>query len=371
MAFDLDAMAGRKAAAPAEVEKPVEEEVEEVVDEVEQGEEVAEEVAAETEETETAEEGESKEEETEEVDLSLWDIDGVPVSQMLEERTSLAKEKKELEEAKNQLEARLNEIESDPWLKNFLDVYKTGSIEPYLATKIDWDKKDDLTVLRHKFEKENSDLEGPIMEIAFKRELKNKYGIDASDEDLDTESDDYKMNQALQKRDASKARQSFKEEQSKYLVPERKVAEVKPQQRAEEFKKVVLEHQDVKNILEKKLLDMSVKSGAGDNFNYELENASPIVEMMYDEQKFWSLFLDQKTGQPDLKKVAKVFAYASDMNKFEGQIFEWGKKSATETIVKEKKNIDGKAQTARSIKKPTESATRGIAKAFVAAGGFR
>ena len=300
MPFDLDEMAGRKPVEPTEpIVDPVD--PDEPVEPTEPVEPV--DPADPDEPAEPTEPDEPSEPEPDEdVDLSEVFIGDTPVSQMLEEREELAAKNQELQE-------KLGELESDPWLKTFLDVYKGGGdVEAYLSTKVDWDSKDDLTVLRKQFEKDNSDLDGSILDIAFKKEIKNKYGIDPLDEDIDTESDDYKMNQAFRKRDADKARKSFKEEQTKFSIPEKK--EVKPVDNTEAFKKAVLGQDDVKAILKDKLLEVGVKSESGDSFKYELDNADPIVEMMWDEQKVWNLFMDPKTGKPDLKKAAKVFSYA-------------------------------------------------------------
>ena len=246
-------------------------------------------------------------------------VGDLPVSQIVAEREALQKEKEELAE-------RFKRIESDEWLKNFLDEYQSGGdVEKYLSAKVDWDKKDDLEVLRVGFEKKNSDLDPELMDVAFRKEMINKYGIDPFDEDTDTESADYKYAMALKKRDANKVRSEFKEEQGKYSVPKAKEINT-PQANVEDFKKKVLEDNDVKSILDKKLLQLDVKSESGDSFNYELESAEPIVEMMWDESKFWNLFLTPE-GKVDLKKAAKVFAYAKDPQKFESQVFDWGKQS--------------------------------------------
>lgn len=351
MAFDLDA--AKKSAQATETTEVAE------VTETQEAE-VTETAEVAAEETEAVQEQVAEEQDIyKDLDLSKVKFGDKPVSEIVAEREALQKEKEAIQKEKETYAEKVKRIESDAWLNNLIEEYQNGGdVEKYLSAKVDWDKKDDINVLRVDFEKKNADLPADLLDIAFRKDLVKKYGIDPFDEDTDTESADYKYAQALTKRDATKARSEFKEEQSKYTVPKPKEA-IAPQNHIEDFKKQVLENPDVRSIQENKLLQLDVKSDSGDSFNYELESSEPIVEMMWDESKFWKLFLTSE-GKVDLKKAARVFAYANDPAKFESQVFEWGKKSGTETLVKQKKNIDGAAQKPAPGQKPNDKA--GLAK---------
>lgn len=337
--LDLDAALGRK---PAEVveEKPAE--TTEVVDtqEVEEVEKPVEEQPKEVEKEEVVQEAEQKpveqEPEPSEVDLSevFLEINGKELS-VAEAITQAEAENKELSE-------RIAKYESDPWLKNFIEQYHSGGdVEKYISTKIDWDKKDDMTVLRTAWDKENPDLDDAVKDKVFKRDFINKYGFDPYDDgEVDKESDDFQIGQSLIKRDANKARSGFKEEQQKYVIAKPEIKQA-PQPNIEEFKNQVLSDKDVKSFKESKLVKLGVKTDDGESYGYEADDPESTIEMMWNNDKFWELFVDQKSKRIDYQKLAKVFTIAKDPDKYESQIFDWGKQAGVESKVKEAKNIDG------------------------------
>lgn len=347
MAIDIDAIEARsKAAEGSEVkQEEVTTETTETTETAEVTEQVTETTAeltetkeaevTETTETQAVKEVESTQE-PEEVEIGSYviDVDGQErtVDELLDERDELSK--------------RVAEIEGDQFLKGLIDHYKAnGNVDAYLEAKaVNYDKKNDLEIIRAQFEKENSDLDPETRELLFQEELQSKYKFNpnADPEDLDTNSSQYKLGQALLKRDADKVRSKFKEEQSKYQAPEKKAAPaVDPEKLRAEYKKQIASNEDMAKFLDKKLLKLEVKSEDGKQFGYEVENPESVIEMMTNDSLFFGQFQDKETGSINYAKAAKVYAYSQNPEAFEKQLVEFGKTLATEKILKEKRNADG------------------------------
>jgi chorismate mutase len=300
----------------------------------------------------------SKETENEEVELSeiYLDIDGQErsVADVITER--------------NQLAAKVAEIDKDEFLKGLIAHYQaTGNIDAYYEAKgVNWDKKDDVEILRTRFERENNDLDPKIVEKLWKRELAEKYKIKPDLGQDEMESEDYEIAQGLLKRDARKAREEFKTTQSKFQIPERKT-EVKQEQTKfdpQEYKKQLLADKDVDAFAKSKLLKIGVSDESGTAFGFEVENPDAVIEMMSNDQKFWSTMM--KNGKVDRTKQAKVYSFSQDPERYEQALVDFGKTLALEERLKEVKNTDG-----RLGKKTTESSTVGSSdwkKEFLKAG---
>lgn len=271
--------------------------------------------------------------EDEEYDLReiLVDVDGAErnVSDLIIER--------------NEYAARIAQIEKDEFLKGFIEHYlATGSADAYLEAKaVNWDKKDDVSVLRHKFEAQNKDLDPKIVDKLWKRELADKYKVkpDLTQEEIDSE--DYEIAQGLLKRDANNARTEFKTSQSQFKLPEAKAptAQQPPQFDAQAYKKQLLADKEVDAFARRKLLKLDVSDESGASFGFEVEDSDSVIEMMTDDRKFWSTLM--KDNKVDRTKQAKLYAYAKDPKKFEQALVEFGKTLALEARLKEVKNTDG------------------------------
>lgn len=288
--------------------------------------------------------GAEAEEQDEEFDLDeiVIDMDGtdVPISKLLSERDALAK--------------RVAEIEKDEFLKGFIDHYlTTGNASAYLDAKgVDWDKRDDIDVLRSKFDQDNADLDSKIREKLWKRELADKYKIKPDLTQEEMESEDYEIAQGLLKRDAKKVRDSYKETQKKFQIVDRKQEE-KPQPKFDPaaYKQQLLSEKDVESFMKNKLLKLGIKGEDGSSYGYEPANPEQIIEMMVDDRKFWSTFI--KGNTIDRNKQAKIYAYAQDPENYEQKLVEFGKTLGLEERLKEVKNTDD-----RLNKKTTEAQTK-------------
>jgi hypothetical protein len=332
--------------------------------EVETTEEVQEEATQETENTSSAEEPESQESESVEVEDQAPEETGdqqeeeakpepkaeAPAELDLDEYTvDVNGEEKtinQLLDERDQYAKRIEEIESDDFLKRFIDYYKqTGDAAAFLRSQtVDYDKMPDVDVIRQKFDEENSDLDQETRDLLFSEELRSKYKVDPDINPEELEYNDaklYKIGQGLLKRDADKARKSLKDEQQKFALPDSSKQQQQQAQAfdAEAYKKKIMSSGDMAKFTETKLLKLSVSGEDSVPYGYEIDNPGEIIEMMTNDSKFWSLF--QKDGKIDHVTQAKVYAYAKNPDAFERQLVELGKTLATEKVLKEKRNTDG------------------------------
>lgn len=276
-----------------------------------------------------------------------------PVSDLLKERDLLRK--------------TFDEIDKHPFLKDFIEHYlSNGNANAYLEARgVDWDKKEDVEVLRSKFERENSDLDPKIREKIWKRELADKYKMKSDLTQEEMESEDYEIAQGLLKRDANKARGEFKETQKKFTVAERKQEE-KPQQQFDRdtYKRQVLAEKDVDSFMKSKLLKLGIKNESGQSFGFEPSKPDQIIEMMTDDREFLKTFYDFNSKKVDRIKQAKIYAYASNPDEFEQQLVDFGKTLGLEDRLKELKNTDDRL-TRQTLEAQSNKGT--FAKNFLAA----
>jgi len=156
------------------------------------------------------------------------------------------------------------------------------------------------------------------------------------------ESDDYLIAQELLKRDAKNARAAFKEGQKKYQAPERKVEQSAPPKQFDTaaYKQKLLQEKEVQAFAKHKLLPLGVKDGTGKTLGVEPKNTEQIIEMMADDKKFWSSFVDPKTQKVNYTKLAKAYAYAQDPDYYEQSLINLGKNLHLEERLKDTKQID-------------------------------
>lgn len=293
-------------------------------------------------------EGEQSQEKEEDQDVDL--------SELMLEVDGQDKSVKDLLTEGDALRKQLAEINKDPFLKGFIEHYMAnGNANAYLEARgVDWDKKDDLDILKNKFERENSDLDPKIREKIWRRKLADEYKIKPDLTQEEMESEDYEIAQGLLKRDANKARSEFKETQKKFQVVERK-----PQEQTQQafdpaaYKKQVLAEKDIDAFMKSKLLKLGIKNDSGQSFGYEPTNPEGIIEMMVDDRKFLRTFYNPETRQVDRTKQAKIYAYSMDPDGYEQQLVDFGKQLGLEERLKEVKNTDG-----RLTKKTTEAQTK-------------
>lgn len=266
-------------------------------------------------------------------------------------------------------------IDGNEFIKNLIDYYeRTGDVKAYIENQgIDYEKDfDDLGILRTKFEKENSDLPKNVREKLFAKELNAKYGYDVTGEEF-AEVEDLEMMQALMKRDADKVRSEFKEEQSKFKIPdpvEPKVQDTVAQEQdalasneaEQKYLQMLESNPDVNNLRDNKSLPVDTGVESDDTFVYEIDDPQDIIETMKSGEKFFQLFQGEKGF--DANRMAKAIAYAKDPATFEKSMVDFGRTIERESQLKEAKNTDGAISSNAKGSQPVNEMD-GLLQAFV------
>lgn len=220
----------------------------------------------------------------------------------------------------------------DDFIKKVVDYYeKFGNLQPFLeATQVDYDKVNDIDLLRANFAKENSDLSEAALEKLFQRELK-KYNLDSFEED------EQEVGQILLKRDANRLRKTLKEEQKEFLnsitptqAPSQPSQEEIEAQRAKERRLVEAE---IKKVVKDNLIKLDAN---GDSLNFQLADTTKVIDYAVDSAKFLSSFT--KDGVIDWGKWTKVVAFAENPEAFIGEMIKHGKSLGKKSLEAELKN---------------------------------
>ena len=207
-----------------------------------------------------------------------------------------------------------------------------GTLQPYLeATSVDYDSMDDVEVLRLHFDKENSDLSEKARTRLFEKQLE-KYNLDAYDED------DIEVGNALLKRDASKLRNSLKEEQSQFIqsvqapkAQEPTISQAELEAEAAKSRKII--EQGVSGVVKNNLIRLDAN---GEGINYQFADTAKVVDYAADSSKFLSTFA--KDGSVDWDKWTKVVAFAENPTQFISELIKHGKSLGRKSMEAELKN---------------------------------
>lgn len=221
----------------------------------------------------------------------------------------------------------------DDFIKKAVEYYETyGTLQPYLeATSVDYDSMDDVDVLRLHFDKENADLSEKARTRLFEKELE-KYNLDAYDED------DIEVGNALLKRDASKLRNSLKQEQTQFVQSIQTQREETPQISKEEMeaqaaqsRKII--EKGVSGVVKNNLIKLEAN---GEGINYQFADTNKVVDYAADSSKFLSTFA--KDGSVDWDKWTKVVAFAENPTQFISELIKHGKSLGRKSMEAELKN---------------------------------
>lgn len=221
----------------------------------------------------------------------------------------------------------------DDFIKKAVEYYEMyGTLQPYLeATSVDYDSMDDVEVLKLHFDKENSDLSEKARTRLFEKQLE-KYNLDAYDED------DIEVGNALLKRDASKLRNSLKEEQSKFIQSVQPQTGQEPtvsqeEMAAEAAKSRKIIEQGVSGVVKNNLIRLDAN---GEGINYQFAETNKVVDYAVDSSKFLSTFA--KDGSVDWDKWTKVVAFAENPTQFISELIKHGKSLGRKSMEAELKN---------------------------------
>ena len=260
----------------------------------------------------------------------------------------------------------LRESESvfkDDFIKNAVAYYnENGTLNPYLeATAVNFTEMGDEQVMRYNLKKNNPTLSDRAIERLYQRDVINKYSLDQDK----FEEDEVELGKELLKADADKLRNTFVDEQKKFIEPV--VSETKEKaenQKIErsEWESTVKTNKTTKDVLDNKRILISFKD---ETFSYEVDNPQELQEMTIDNNKFFNLFSDGQ-GNVDFDKWYRVLTYAADPETYEQSLISHGIGLGQEKVVKDLKNpskvTKGQKSPGRQPDNPIEGLMNAIAK---------
>ena len=227
--------------------------------------------------------------------------------------------------------------EYDDFIKGLIEYYKeTGDVSAYIEAKnVDYSEMPDLDIVRHNMRRQYSDMSEKNFERLFRREVVDKYQLDATRYD----EDEVELGEELLKAEAGKIRQELIENQKRFKAPER-AAQPEVDTSAQQAEAMAQWQQSVESAPEtQKVLGdgrVIIEYG-GEPFAYEIDNPQSVVDMTIDNNKFFQLFQNEG-GQIDYNKWYKVMNYASDPDTFERSLILHGKNLGGKEVVSEIKN---------------------------------
>ena len=251
----------------------------------------------------------------------------------------------------------------DDFIKNAVAYYnENGTLNPYLeATAVNFTEMGDEQVMRYNLKKNNPTLSDRAIERLYQRDVINKYSLDQDK----FEEDEVELGKELLKADADKLRNTFVDEQKKFIEPV--VSETKEKaenQKIErsEWESTVKSNKTTKDVLDNKRILISFKD---ETFSYEVDNPQELQEMTIDNNKFFNLFSDGQ-GNVDFDKWYRVLTYAADPETYEQSLISHGIGLGQEKVVKDLKNpskvTKGQKSPGRQPDNPIEGLMNAIAK---------
>jgi len=247
----------------------------------------------------------------------------------------------QVEELKARLEggetAASGSQEMDDFIKGLVEYYnETGDVSAYIEAKnVDFSSMSDLDVVRHNMRRQYSDMSEKNFERLFRREVVDKYQLDASRYD----DEEVELGEELLKTEASKLREDLIENQKRFKAPEREAqpqvdSTAQAQEVLAQWESTVKSSAETQSILNDGRVIIEY---GGEPFAYEIDNPQSVVDMTVDNNKFFQLFQNEG-GQVDYSKWYKVMNYALDPNTFERSLILHGKNLDGKEVVSEIKN---------------------------------
>lgn len=207
--------------------------------------------------------------------------------------------------------------DADPKLIGIVQAYKEGTLGNYIKElSTDYSKMDAEDVMRHQLRVDYPKATPKQLEILYKREIVDAYNLDSGDDNEVAEGKE------LLAAKADRYRDSFIDNQNKYLLPSKpepkaapasdNTAEVQAQQRVEAYKNGLLEDPFTKDIIANKKITL----GEGEEkFSYPVE-ANALIDILTDGKKWAETMWDTETEKPKIEHQLAVAAFALDSKKF-------------------------------------------------------
>lgn len=221
----------------------------------------------------------------------------------------------------------------DDFIKKAVDYYNAhGTLQPFLeATQVDYDKVDDQTLIRMKFEKDNPDLSPKVRERLLEKELA-KYDLDSIDDE------EVEVGKELLRRDANKLRESLKAEQSNFLnsiVAQEEKSQISVQElEAEREQNRLVAQKGIQGVLTNNFIKIGQDA---DGVNFQISDTNKIAEYAVDPIKFLSTFTTPDQ-QIDWQKWVKVVAFAENEPLISSELVKRGKALGRKSVIAEMKN---------------------------------
>lgn len=221
----------------------------------------------------------------------------------------------------------------DDFIKKAVDYYNAhGTLQPFLeATQVDYDKVDDQTLIRMKFEKDNPDLSPKVREHLLEKELA-KYDLDSIDDE------EVEVGKELLRRDANKLRESLKAEQSNFLnsiVAQQEQSQISVQElEAEREQNRQVAQKGIQGVLTNNFIKIGQDA---DGVNFQISDTNKIAEYAVDPIKFLSTFTTPDQ-QIDWQKWVKVVAFAENEPLISSELIKRGKALGRKSVIAEMKN---------------------------------
>ncbi len=158
-----------------------------------------------------------------------------------------------------------------------MNYYKeNGDLRPFLeAFQYDYEKLDDLELLRLKFDGENPELSQKAKDRLFIKEVVEKYKLDKNEE---YDEDEVELGQELLKRDASRIRKQLVDTQKDFIPKD----QPKPPSEAELKEAVRQQRKLVRDGVKKSVVDNKISIGVGDEkVNFELDGCGIEATLVY------------------------------------------------------------------------------------------
>ena len=258
------------------------------------------------------------------------------------------------DEVKNALNSPKQESPKyDEFLQKVIDKYTTdGSLEDFFkAYSVNYDNLPDEEILKRNFSKQYDGLEQKIIDKLWEKE-KSKYTIDPEE----YPEEEVEVGKALLKRDADRLRTQFKEEQQKYIQPQRQQVDIN------QLQQTVLGMPEVQKLRSDRKLTLEVD---GQAINYELSDPDFVVNTMVDDAPFYNLFMDN--GKVNPSKWASVVEFARNPQAVLKAVLDQGKTLARAEIEAELKNSKLPSATPQTASAPGDFKSQ-LLQAFVERG---
>jgi hypothetical protein len=237
----------------------------------------------------------------------------------------------------------LNELGITEFAAQLSDYQKKGGkTSDFIAAKgINWNDVADIDLVRAEF-----DAKYPTLTKEQKAYKFNKMYV-ANEADDENEAMDKSINlqtaayESRQRRIAEQ--QNFKEPE--VIQPEQNAEYTNWQQQQtqlntnrEAFKNFLINHEATKSLLQNKRVAIPVDD-KGTVYNFTIDKPEAVINALSDGGKIWSELIKNAQGEPDISKQQQIILFASNPQKFIGQIFNYGKMQGIKQKVSENNNV--------------------------------